>query len=124
MLPTLKDGDKLKIKRLDSSTRSQLVRGDIIVFKYPADQTKRYVKRVIGIPGDRIEIKMGEVWLNEVKLDEPYVSSRLNLAQRSHPLLTVPEHSYFVMGDNRDNSNDSRVWGALPEDLVDAKVIR
>jgi signal peptidase I len=124
MLPTLKDGDKLRILRLDSSTRSQLVRGDIIVFKYPADQTKRYIKRVIGIPGDRIEIKSGEVWLNEVKLDEPYVSSQLNLARRSQPQLTVPPHSYFVMGDNRDNSNDSRLWGALPEDLVDAKVIR
>jgi signal peptidase I len=62
MLPGIKDGDKLEVQRLDEKTRTQLLRGDIIVFKYPADQTKRYVKRVIGLPGDKIEIKTGEVW--------------------------------------------------------------
>jgi len=124
MLPGIKDGDKLEVQRLDEKTRTQLLRGDIIVFKYPADQTKRYVKRVIGLPGDKIEIKTGEVWLNGVKLDEPYVSSHLNLSQRSQALVTVPAHGYYVLGDNRDNSNDSRMWGAVPEALIVAKVVR
>jgi signal peptidase I len=124
MLPGIKDGDKLEVKQLDEKTRTQLVRGDIIVFKYPADPTKRWVKRVIGLPGDRIEIKAGEVWLNGVKLDEPYVSSHLNLSQRSQELVRVPAHGYYVLGDNRDNSNDSRMWGAVPEELVVAKVLR
>ena len=123
MLPGIKDGDKLKVQRLDATTRTQLVRGDIIVFKYPADPTKRYVKRVIGLPADQIEIKTGEVWLNGVKIDEPYVSSRLNLSQRSQPLITVPAHAYYVLGDNRDNSSDSRIWGTVPEELIDAKVV-
>ena len=66
----------------------------------------------------------GEVWLNGVKLDEPYVSSHLNLSQRSQALVTVPAHGYYVLGDNRDNSNDSRMWGAVPEELIVAKVVR
>lgn len=124
MLPGIKDGDKLQVLRLDAKTRTQLVRGDIIVFKYPMDQTKRYVKRVIGLPGDQIEIKTGEVWLNGVKLEEPYVNPRLNLSQRSQALVPVPAHSYYVLGDNRDSSNDSRMWGAVPEELIVAKVVR
>lgn len=124
MLPGIKDGDKLKVQWLDAGTRTQLVRGDIIVFRYPADPTKRYVKRVIGLPADQIEIKTGEVWLNGIKLDEPYVSPRLNLSQRSQAIVRVPAHGYYVLGDNRDNSNDSRMWGAVPEELIDAKVVR
>jgi signal peptidase I len=124
MLPSIKDGDKLEVLRLDAKSRTQLARGDIIVFKYPMDQTKRYVKRVIGLPADQIEIKTGEVWLNGVKLVEPYVSSRLNLSQRSQPVVTVPAHAYYVLGDNRDNSADSRIWGTVPEELIDAKVVR
>jgi len=124
MLPGIKDGDELVVQRLDEKTRTQLLRGDIIVFRYPADQTKRFVKRVIGLPGDKIEFKTGELWLNGVKADEPYVDSRLNLSQRSQELKTVPAHRYYVLGDNRDNSNDSRLWGALPKELIDAKVVR
>lgn len=124
MLPGIRDGDTLKVQRLDASTRTQLLRGDIIVFKYPADPTKRYVKRVIGLPGDQIEIKTGEVWLNGVKLDEPYVSPRMNLSQRSQAPVRVPARGYYVLGDNRDSSNDSRLWGAVPEELIVAKVVR
>lgn len=124
MLPTIKDGDQIVVVYLDSKTRTQLVRGDIIVFRYPADQTKMFVKRVIALPGDTIENKKGEIWLNGVKLEEPYVSATLNLSQRSQALLTLPPHTYFVMGDNRDNSNDSRMWGALSEEMIDAKVIQ
>jgi signal peptidase I len=124
MLPAIKDGDNLKVQQLDATTRTQLVRGDIILFKFPMDQTKRYVKRVIGLPADQIEIKTGEVWLNGVKLYEPYVSSRFNLSQRSQAVVSVPAHAYYVLGDNRDNSADSRIWGTVPEELIVAKVVR
>lgn len=124
MLPTINDGDRLKVRRLNSKSRSQLGRGDIVVFRYPLDPSKSYIKRLIALPGDRIEIKSGVVWLNGVQLEEPYVSSRLNLSQWSQPPLTVPANSYFMIGDNRDNSSDSRMWGAVPEQLLDAKVVQ
>lgn len=123
MLPGIKHGDKLKLLPLDSRTRTQIVRGDIVAFRYPLDQSKFYIKRVIGLPNDKIEIKSGEVWLNGVKLEEPYVSSQLNLSQRSFALLAVPEHAYFILGDNRDNSNDSRIWGTVAEGMIFAKVV-
>jgi signal peptidase I len=123
MLPTIRDGDHLKIRLLDTKSRTQLGRGDIIVFKFPPDPSKIYVKRLIGLPADQIEIKSGVVWLNGTQLAEPYVSPRLNASQWSRPLVVVPAHRYFVMGDNRDNSSDSRMWGTVPEELVDAKVL-
>ena len=123
MLPSIKDGDVLRVMRLDSKSRKQLIRGEIVVFKFPLDQTKGYIKRLIGLPGDRIEIKNGEVWLNDSRLAEPYISPRLNTSMRSQQAVTVPAHAYFVMGDNRDNSSDSRIWGTVPEELIDAKVL-
>ena len=123
MLPTIKDGDVLRVSRLDSQSRKQLTRGEIIVFRYPADQTKSYIKRLIGLPGDRIEIRDGEVWVNDSRLTEPYVSPQLNMSMRSQPAVTVSAHAFFVMGDNRDNSSDSRIWGTVPEELIDAKVL-
>ena len=123
MLPTIKNGDRLKVMDLDSKSRRQLGRGDILVFRYPLDPSKSYIKRLIALPGDHIEIKSGEVWLNGIQVAEPYLSSRLNVSQRSQSPLTVPAHSYFMMGDNRDNSSDSRIWGAVPEELLDAKVV-
>jgi len=92
-------------------------------FSDPPDKSKSYIKRVIGLPGDQIEIREGEVWLNESKLVEPYVSPKLNISQRSLPTLTVAAQNYFIMGDNRDSSADSRIWGCVPEGLIYAKVI-
>ena len=124
MLPGIKNGDRLKVSRLDARSRSQLVRGDILVFRFRYDQAKWYIKRLIGLPGDEMEIRRGEVWINGSPSSEPYLDQKLNLAQRSTPKNTVPLHAYFVMGDNRDNSSDSRFWGPVPEQLVEAKVIK
>src|SRR5689334_21251093 len=121
MLPSVHNGDKLKVQWLNSATRPQLVRGDIVVFRFPLDQTKSYIKRVIGLPGEKIEFKSGEVWCNGVKLEEPYINPQMNLSRRAQPPTTVPAHAYFVLGDNRDNSSDSRIWGTVEEDLIDAK---
>ena len=123
MLPGIKDGDKVNVLWLDATTRTHLARGDVIVFRFPPDPSKRYIKRLIGLPGDQIEIKSGDVWLNGVKLEEHYVSSQLNLSRRSQRLLVIPPHAYFVLGDNRDNSSDSRFWGTVPEELIEAKVV-
>ena len=123
MLPSIKNGQKLTATRMDAAVRASLARGDILVFKYPKDPSKFYIKRLIGMPGERIEIQAGQVLVNDIKLSEPYVDSKLNLSHRSQPAVVVPARSYYVLGDNRDNSSDSRIWGFVPEELLIAKVV-
>ena len=98
-----------------------LQRGDIVVFKYPEEPEKDYIKRVIGLPGDRIEIRDRQVYINGEALEEPYKVHRnmqhgLNIEQDNYAEQRVPENSLFCMGDNRDNSRDSRSWGFVPRD--------
>jgi signal peptidase I len=123
MLPSIKDGDSLSVVNLDSNSRNNLTRGDVVVFRYPLDQSKSYIKRVIGLPGDKVEIRGTKVWLNDTPLSEPYLNQKLNNEQRSYLTTVVPRRSYFVLGDNRDNSSDSRVWGFVSEELIEAKVV-
>jgi len=109
-------------------------RGDIIVFKYPDEPDRDFIKRVIGLPGDTVELRAKKVYINGTPLDEPYVhfltppsgedqevtslDVRENFGQK-----TVPADHYFVMGDNRDNSQDSRYWGFLPRTYVKGKAL-
>jgi signal peptidase I len=123
MLPTIKNGERLHTEKLDAQSTVKLARGDILVFKYPKDPSKGYIKRLIGLPSDTVEIRAGEVWVNGSKLPEPYVDSKMNMSQRSQPAVVVPARSYYVLGDNRDNSSDSRSWGLVPEGLLIAKVV-
>jgi signal peptidase I len=123
MLPTIKNAQKLYVEKLSTDSQMKLARGDILVFKYPKDPSKSYIKRLIGLPGDKVEIQAGEVWVNGSKLSEPYIDSKMNLSQRSQPAVDVPARSYYVLGDNRDNSSDSRIWGVVPEELLIAKVV-
>jgi len=123
MLPTIKNGDKLQTMMLNAESRAKLVRGDIIAFRYPKDPSKSYIKRLIGLPGDTVEIQKGEVWVNGTKLLEPYVDPKFNVSQRSLPSVSIPQQAYYVLGDNRDNSNDSRIWGSVPAGLVYAKTV-
>lgn len=97
-------------------------RGDIVVFEYPQDVTKDYIKRVIGLPGDQIEIRDGQVFVNGQQLEQPYLEGAptycvIGYACQSG-IVTIPEGHLFVMGDNRSNSSDSREWGPLPFDRV------
>ena len=92
--------------------------GEIIIFKPPLDTKRNYIKRVIGIPGDEIKIVNGEVYVNDQVLDESYVQFK---SYESMPTITVPENSYFVLGDNRPNSSDSRYWGFVPRKNVVGK---
>ena len=123
MLPSIKNGQKLHTKRMDSEVRAGLRRGDILVFKYPEDPSKFYIKRLIGMPGETIEIQEGQLMVNGVRLSEPYVDARLNLSRRTQPAVVVPARSYYVLGDNRDNSSDSRIWGFVREELLISKVV-
>ena len=100
-------------------------RGDIVVFEYPRDYHKDYIKRVIGLPGDRIQVKDGRVYVNDTPLYEPYLTEQTDCrpgdACANGAIVTVPPGSLFVLGDNRLNSSDSREWDALPLDRVIGK---
>ena len=124
MLPGIKHGDRLVVSRFDLGAKFAVQRGDIILFRSPNDPSKFYIKRLIGLPGDSIEVREGRVFLNGTVMDEPYLAARLNSSNRSLPAVRVEEHHYYVLGDNRDNSSDSRIWGLVPEKYILGKVIR
>jgi|SRR5579863_920151 len=86
-------------------------RGDIIVFRYPRDPSRDFIKRVIGVPGDTVEIRDANVYVNNRALDEPYIMAEPHYQM---PPMRVPSGQYFVLGDNRNNSSDSHVWGLVP----------
>ena len=109
MLPTMHEGQYLIINKL-SYMLDEPERGEIIVMHYPQDRTSNYIKRVIGLPGDTISISNGQVSVNGVVIDEPYI----NATTPENQVWDVPEDQFFVMGDNRPNSSDSRRWSYLP----------
>jgi signal peptidase I len=94
-------------------------RGDVIVLNEPNGGSGDFIKRVIGLPGDTIEVVEGKLMINGVKMDEPYVKRSFTY---SYPKMMVPENTYFVLGDNRDVSNDSHRWGPLAADNIVGKV--
>jgi signal peptidase I len=121
MLPRLEDRDRLFINKFVYHI-SSIDRDDIVVFRYPRDPEKSYIKRVIGLPGDRIRIVHGQVWLNGNPLLEPYVPE-VYRDTRSMSEITVPDDSYFMMGDHRSISSDSREFGPVARDLVYGKAV-
>ncbi len=106
-------------------------RGDIIVFKYPQDENRDFIKRIVGLPGERVQIKGHQVWLDGRPLVEPYVKPGPPAPHGGQPdycgyaygcePTVIPPDSYFVMGDNRDNSQDSRYWGFVRRDKIKGK---
>ena len=123
MLPNFKEGQRLKVKRFDRFEKPDVKLGDVVVFLFPDDPSKSYVKRLIGLSGDTVEIREGKVIVNDQELDESYVDSRLDQSHRSQQPIYVKPNYYYVLGDNRDNSSDSRIWGLVPERYVYAKVV-
>lgn len=107
MLPTLEHGERLLVDKL-SYRFIEPARGDIVVFKYPADPSEQFIKRIIGVPGDLVSIQNGVVFVNGQALEEDYISAPARIGFREQ---VVPEDSYFVLGDNRNNSEDSRFSG-------------
>lgn len=92
--------------------------GDIVVFHYPKDPTRDFIKRVVAVPGDIIEIRAGVVFRNGEKLDEPYIKANPTYSKER---MAMPEGQFFVLGDNRANSSDSHVWGPVPIDKIVGK---
>ena len=119
MLPVLEDQDRLFINKL-AYRMGEIHRGDVVVFLYPHDHEKSYIKRVIALPGDRLRIDHGEVFVNGLHVKEPYVPRQFE-DDRSQPEMTVPQHDYFVMGDHRLISRDSRDFGPVDRELIYGK---
>jgi signal peptidase I len=118
MVPTLHDGELVIVSKLHY-VLGEPRREDVIVFHLPQDPEQEYIKRVIGLPGDHIEISNGEVRVNGELLDEPY----LDYAPVYSGSWDVPPDSLFVLGDNRNNSSDSHEWGPVPLDYVVGKAL-
>ena len=143
MEPNLLIGDHLLVNKFVSAPTLSAVehallpidevrRGDIIVFKHPKTPERDLIKRTIGLPGETIELRDKRVYVNGKPLDEPYAQHLLPAGANDLPQtdvrrnfgpLTVPPGHYFMMGDNRDNSEDSRYWGPLPRDHVKGKAL-
>jgi signal peptidase I len=123
MLPRLHDGERIFVNKLIYYGLPELERGDIVVFWYPDDPTKSYIKRVIGLPGETVQLRGGRILVNGRELQEPYLDPALNAAPDDRPPVYVKPHYYFVMGDNRDNSSDSRAWGLVPEKYIYGKAL-
>jgi signal peptidase I len=121
MLPRLEDHDRLFINKFVYRF-SAIERGDVVVFHYPRDPEKSYIKRVIGLPGDKLRIEHGQVWLNGRRLREPYVPEAYE-DSRSAAEMIVPDECYFVMGDHRSISSDSRDFGPVERSLIYGKAV-
>lgn len=118
MEPNFHTGQLLIVNRL-AYRFGTLERGDVIVFQYPNNTADDYIKRVIGLPGEKVTISDGKVYVNDVLLDEPYLGPNTILPYGGE--WVVPADNYFVMGDNRAHSSDSRSWGMLGKEFVIGK---
>ena len=118
MEPTLKDGERGFATRVFD----RLERGDIVAFKYPRNQSRSFVERIVGLPGERIEMTSGTGVLNGRPLDENYVLD-VNRSRETWGPITIADGEYFIMGDNRTHSSDSRTWGTVRRDLIWAQII-
>jgi signal peptidase I len=121
MLPRLEDRDRLFINKFVYRI-SAIERGDVVVFRYPRDPEKSYIKRVIALPGDRMRIEHGLLWLNGKPQLESYVPEEYR-DSRSYPEIVVPEDTYFMMGDHRSISSDSREFGPVERSLIYGKAV-
>jgi signal peptidase I len=121
MAPLLSDQERIFINKFVYRFEP-IERGDVVVFWYPLDRSKSFIKRVVGLPGDTVEIRSGHLYVDGKELMEPYVPASY-LDGASYPPLTLPEDSFFVMGDHRDSSNDSRVFGPVARQFIYGKAV-
>ena len=123
MMPGLTDQERIFINKYEYKLGAgQIQRSDLVVFHFPLDPSQSYIKRIVGIPGDEVEIVDGDVYVNGQMLEEPYVPAEY------HDHITVkkqkvPGDRYFVLGDHRSSSNDSRTWGFVERSLIYGKAV-
>ncbi|HEX5431847.1 MAG TPA: signal peptidase I [Bryobacteraceae bacterium] len=123
MMPGLENQERIFINKfIYRFGFEDINRGDTVVFWYPGDTSKSYIKRVIGIPGDTVEIRSGTVYVNGKLLSEPYVPGYYR-DHVSMPCTTIGKDQYFVLGDHRSSSNDSRNWGTVPRNDIYGKAV-
>lgn len=118
MEPTLLIDDRIVVTRF-SYWFSEPERGDVVVFKYPLEPKKDYVKRLIGLPGEKVQVINSKLYINDRLIEEPYLPQGLDFGDFGP--IDVPPNKFFMMGDNRNNSSDSRVWGFVEKDLLIGK---
>jgi len=121
MMPSLEDQERIFVNKFVYRLEP-IERGDIVVFRYPRDPSKSYIKRVIGMAGDRIRIDGGQVYVNGRAVEEDYVPPAYT-DSRSYPEMSVPENSFFVLGDHRSMSNDSRDFGPVNQSFIYGKAV-
>ncbi|HSR51077.1 MAG TPA: signal peptidase I [Acidobacteriota bacterium] len=121
MEPRLEDQERIFVNKFVYHF-SDIDRGDIVVFWYPRDPAKSFIKRVVALPGETVEIRSGVVYIDGQRLSEPYVPPSF-FDYTSYPPETVPQDHFFVLGDHRNSSNDSRNWGPVPRDNVFGKAV-
>lgn len=129
MMPKLHDQDRIFVNKFIYPLREwigdkePIKRGDIVVLLYPDDPSKSYIKRVVGLPGEEVNVENGKLYINGAQAAEPYLDSEYISSDSMPGSVHVKEHHYFVMGDNRRNSSDSRYWGLVPEKYIYGKAI-
>jgi signal peptidase I len=123
MMPALEDQERVFVNKfVYRFGLTEIERGDTVVFWFPGDPSKSYIKRVVGLPGDAVEVRDGEVHVNGNLLQEPYVPDRFR-DRISTSLTRIPAGYYYVLGDHRSSSNDSRNWGPIPRDAIYGKAV-
>jgi len=121
MMPGLTDQERIFINKFVYRFES-IKRGDVVVFWYPIDPSKSYIKRVVGLPGEVVRITGGSVYINGQLLNEPYIFSDY-LEHQSYPSVLVEPDHFFVLGDHRNSSNDSRSWGTVAREQIYGKAV-
>ena len=121
MLPLLEDSERIIVNKFIYRFHP-IARGDVVVFWYPKDPSVSFIKRVVGVPGDSVELRGGHLFVNDRKIPEEYVRPQFN-DEETHAPVTVAKGYYYVLGDHRNSSNDSRSWGEVPEKYIYGKAV-
>ena len=121
MLPLLEDSERIIVNKFIYRFHS-IQRGDVVVFWYPKDPSVSFIKRVVGVPGDAVELRRGSLYVNDRRVAEDYVRPYFN-DDETHSKVLVDKGYYYVLGDHRNSSNDSRSWGEVPEKYIYGKAV-
>ncbi|MDR2612262.1 MAG: signal peptidase I [Deltaproteobacteria bacterium] len=137
MIPTFLEGDRVLVSKFAYGIRNPFSnrvlietgepsRGDVVIFKYPRDTSVDFVKRVMGLPGEEVELREGALFINGARVEDPWgrYEGRAGTPTRNFGPVRVPDGSFFMMGDNRDFSNDSRAWGSVERSLLRGRAWR